>query len=626
MQFRRNQFWLLAILLIALLFTLPCKAQVTIGNQTKPHDFSLLELISGAKRNGGLRLPELTTQQRDGLELDKLTDFDLIEAAKGLTIYNVTDSCVEYWNNTKWVTLCTDISDPPKTVRVTPEDTTVEVINTVTLTATVDPSTVTVQYRWEVLRNGVWTVIPGETASTIDVEVDEVGSTTYKAIAYNNAGSATSNDAVVTGIMPEGTNPNVQMYVGAFWKNNETGERLIQFGVGSAQNNNYGDWTAAVVWYDNQWDTANRDSVVLVNNGTVNFSTTDANAEGHQVTNGSRRISGTVAAGGNISFRIGLNKQYANYDANLHPARYAVVLLTYNNGDKNQKLFIRQGQGDDYVMRPGDSGTGVPAGRPAAVKFRPYNLADLSKATPINWNQAARLISANRGFTDFPTKAGYFFIYNDTEAFAPDIPSGVIGAWNPNRGLKGDGYWTPSDDDACPDGYRHPTDNATPTSAFGTGAVDGSEIRQSLWLNPPTGTNSNTDNSIWGYYADGYFDRKQPVSSLGENSTTLSAVNTNSTEVAYEGRLFYNPTTNASLFFSAGGYREYMEGKLWNAGGRAGYWTSTAQSVTNQEGNAWFLYLYTNTDNNLAGIHYDVEGGATNDSKTSGNLVRCVKE
>lgn len=75
------------------------KAQVTIGAGTPPQDYSILEVVSNGK--GGLRLPQLTTDQRKALDLTVNS-----AEAKGLTIYNSTTGCVEYWNNKKWVSLC----------------------------------------------------------------------------------------------------------------------------------------------------------------------------------------------------------------------------------------------------------------------------------------------------------------------------------------------------------------------------------------------------------------------------------------------------------------------------------------------------------------------------------------
>jgi len=647
MCIKRNQVRILTTLLTVAFFVLPIKAQITMGSQTKPHDFSVLELISSAKRTGGLRLPLLTTTERDSLGLGNLTDSNLIAAAKGLTIYNTTTGCLEFWNTTQWVSLCSDILTPLIDVEVTPPYDTIPVLSSVPLTATVDPSNGTdAHYRWETSENGTtgWTTIDGETASTLNAEAMIVGTTWYRVVAYNSIDSVISKTVPITGTMPSGgLAPNIQLYAGAFWKANETGERLIQFGVGTAQDNNYGDWTAAVVWYDNQWDPNNKtnpDGVVLANSDAFTLPKS-GDAESFQVT-GSQLIKGTVAVGGTISFRIGLNRPFTSYNESNNPARYAVVLLSYNNGSKIQKMFMRQGEGADYVMRPGDSGTGVPTSptiRPKAVKFMPYNVTDPSGSTPTNWGNAISLSPATSKFTNFPTKAGYFFMENDTKCFAPDIPVGILGAWTRNRGTTvPGGYWS-STLESCPTGYRRPSDGANDTGAFGVGSVADSEIRQSLWLNPPSGINSNAENSTWGYYADGYFDRNKLVASLyntvkTSTSTPNSAVNTNSVDVAYEGKLFFNPITNASLFFPAGGFRFDFEGSLYNAGGRARYWTSTSYSLTNQQGNAWFLFLYANTDNTnnmITAMYYDSETSNTdtppgNNSKTSGALMRCVKQ
>ena len=72
-------------------------AQVTIGADVAPQDFSVLELISTDR---GLRLPQLTTAQRNAINTSNAL-------AKGLVIYNLTVNCTEYWNGKKWVSLCT---------------------------------------------------------------------------------------------------------------------------------------------------------------------------------------------------------------------------------------------------------------------------------------------------------------------------------------------------------------------------------------------------------------------------------------------------------------------------------------------------------------------------------------
>ena len=100
MKINNKQTGMAAFILSAVLFAVPLKAQVTIGDQTAPQSFSLLELTT-TKLKGGLRLPLLTTAQRDALNL-------AVNAAeaKGLVIYNTEAKCLQYWNGTKWVSFC----------------------------------------------------------------------------------------------------------------------------------------------------------------------------------------------------------------------------------------------------------------------------------------------------------------------------------------------------------------------------------------------------------------------------------------------------------------------------------------------------------------------------------------
>jgi formylglycine-generating enzyme required for sulfatase activity len=73
-------------------------AQATIGSLNDPQSFSVLELVGGGTR--GFRLPQMTTEQRDALNL---TGND---AARGLQIFNTSTRCVETWNGTKWIQQC----------------------------------------------------------------------------------------------------------------------------------------------------------------------------------------------------------------------------------------------------------------------------------------------------------------------------------------------------------------------------------------------------------------------------------------------------------------------------------------------------------------------------------------
>ena len=65
-------------------------AQVTIGVDKVPENFSVLELASN-QRNG-LRLPQMTTKQRDAMTT---ADFKASTESWGLEIFNTTTHCVE---------------------------------------------------------------------------------------------------------------------------------------------------------------------------------------------------------------------------------------------------------------------------------------------------------------------------------------------------------------------------------------------------------------------------------------------------------------------------------------------------------------------------------------------------
>jgi len=68
--------------------------------------FSALKVISNG--NSGLRLPQMTTTQRD-----VMTDaaFKTNPEARGLMIFNTDNNCLEYWNSTRWISLCTGNAD-----------------------------------------------------------------------------------------------------------------------------------------------------------------------------------------------------------------------------------------------------------------------------------------------------------------------------------------------------------------------------------------------------------------------------------------------------------------------------------------------------------------------------------
>lgn len=89
------------------------RAQAVIGAEaTEPQEFSVLEIISNNTKTGGLRLPQLTTEERETLtntpEFQAAKDVE----ARGLTIYNKETDCIEFWNGEQWISTCAGESCP----------------------------------------------------------------------------------------------------------------------------------------------------------------------------------------------------------------------------------------------------------------------------------------------------------------------------------------------------------------------------------------------------------------------------------------------------------------------------------------------------------------------------------
>lgn len=123
-QKTKNKYYYSLLFFIYYLFmvTTNLTAQVTIGAGTPPKDFSILEMVSN--KTGGMRLPHLTTAERDAIMTtqdfkdeqhrgDKKAQPTAIAPglALGLTIYNTDTNCIDYWDGYKWTSLCLGTAD-----------------------------------------------------------------------------------------------------------------------------------------------------------------------------------------------------------------------------------------------------------------------------------------------------------------------------------------------------------------------------------------------------------------------------------------------------------------------------------------------------------------------------------
>ncbi|MDR2038933.1 MAG: hypothetical protein LBQ60_13505 [Bacteroidales bacterium] len=186
--------------------------------------------------------------------------------------------------------------------------------------------------------------------------------------------------------------------------------------------------------------------------------------------------------------------------------------------------------------------------------------------------------------------------------------------------------------EVSPDGYRRPTDGDTenylnarngpyPNMVINNGSenvnyggqpatrvdyssqISGSEWRVSLFKTPRGGSGTNHynenpytandgdlvsnppvnvtatvitektypdihENWEFGFYADGFFDRR-PI------NRNLLGVSVNNAYAAFRGNLFYHPDNNKSVFFPAPGRRNLEDGTIQYTGGSGYYWSST---------------------------------------------------
>ncbi len=475
------------------------------------------------------------------------------------------------------------------------------------------------------------------------------------------------------GIMGGRPPGNIQLYVGAFWKSHQTGERLIHirrpqeapwsdtyyhgFGVWKATVISGADWIVLDTLRSTDpnigWrvDVTPSPNESLVDNGNdPDFDTK------HAVNSTATTVFGTWLPPGHwgikpghkadtvVYFRIGLRSQYKPTPE--RPARYGAVLISFANVNPlwqttmrystdnadyayQARIWIRQGEDADYLFSNDDPITSTPTytrpitARTVTKRFSPYNLTAeaLDAAVLSQADSGNEQITGNRSkFVDYPSQKGAYFQWsgmtgaNTRVRYAWNPYTTLTATWNANADNR---FWDLLKDtnETCPPGYHRPTDGSTSAAQSAT-AISNSEIRQSLFLEPKTGIGSspgtsNTGNSVWGYIADGFFDRRKIL-----NLETVSSTNRN---IAHTGRLFYNsiPTSNrygASIFFPTGGTRRNTDGLIQNSGKEADYLTSSSSATTT----GIFMHLF-----NGYGVGQHASMWQT--SKATGYPIRCVK-
>ncbi|GHT01085.1 hypothetical protein FACS189421_13620 [Bacteroidia bacterium] len=179
-------------------------AQVTIGGEGEPHDFSVLELISNG--TGGLRLPQLSQVEKETAFGINNSVINNVDESMGLQIFNTSTQCIETWNGNMWLSVCSSdapviISEPQGTIFVTERNGVLDEteIPTLSLVATGGAGGGTIAYQWYECRYGssVWSEIPLATNSTYTPESPAFGSTLYRVKAENLGGAVYSKNIEV---------------------------------------------------------------------------------------------------------------------------------------------------------------------------------------------------------------------------------------------------------------------------------------------------------------------------------------------------------------------------------------------------------------------------------------------
>lgn len=526
---------------------------------------------------------------------------------------------------------------------------------------------------------------PSQGAGYMDILLDEpnvIGSETYEItlVAAENLGGLNSLKKIIrVHVKQEGTrgffianSPDdlwSTPYVGAFFRNDEVGERVIS-------GNRYSywhQWTAEVPDKYKNFIKLSTTPSFDPNIGTNNPDDPEkypVTPNSHKGENGQK-----VVGRGRIYFRVGLyNKQ------TLEQPQYGKVNITYENSVNGQvrtyqtTLYVRQGENPDFLVRSGSSGTNF------GKKFAAFNLtATAFKTNPDITSEWVEFDFNNRykeiDFVDYPSQSGAFFqwgfpVNNASQAYRAYHPTNrnlqnsdwsisswhssrftTYPFWNPSTGNKMADYY-----DISPKDFERPSDG--PNDRIATNSGNNTNIYQSAWrmslFTPFIKGNSSTDtywypydanyktdiynpvildNLIYGNYADGFFDRR-PIQSgemidgmnreAANNTIQYTGVSIHNTLAAFRGVLLFNPDTDASLFFPAAGRRTSVDGSLEFTGQTGYYWSSSvAPGWTKIEngiekgvpfGNIWSMEFNYPTTKPLATIH------------TFGLSIRCVKK
>jgi uncharacterized protein (TIGR02145 family) len=214
---------LVALVLVLLVFLPELRAQMTIGDVTEPKEFSVLELISNTK--AGLRLPQLTAEQRQALEDSDAFKAEMTGKAKGLTIFNITNNCMETWSGKEWISMCGETCEFITNVTISGNKNLFSIGSTMSLSSTIEPANATLPISYQWYKDD--TPIPGATSATYTKNIIAGDNGIYSLKVSNACTTDISSNLKEISLFPEaegsGTMSGKTCFDIAFSNDNENG-------------------------------------------------------------------------------------------------------------------------------------------------------------------------------------------------------------------------------------------------------------------------------------------------------------------------------------------------------------------------------------------------------------------
>jgi uncharacterized protein (TIGR02145 family) len=597
----RKKFSLTAAIIFAAT-TASLTAQVTIGEDKSPENFSVLELISNNTR--GLRLPQLTTSERDNVQASLAFKAEITGKAMGLQIFNTDTKCVETWNGAEWISACAMCGGVPCVPPAVPVFAlNLEICQGSKVSdlpaASIDGNT----YKWYAAATG---------GSPLAANTALVTGTTYYVSQTNSYGYESSrasvNVSIVTGgactavgdvgittfvnVMYDFQHQTLEAYSTSggtattyLWEYNDgTGFKIVpnnpvnsnKYVVYAADVANFAGAHSKEISFRCSLSNPNTSSPKVTDNLNILFINTNNLTGGYGTDeNGVKYLKlnigdgiNTVAGGSTATLQVALTNLGSDEDADDLGDFYQWGRVADGHEHTVWKKGINGINRVDSITPFGSGGTS------AVIDYK-------DGGTTPSYNPTTHQVDAGKYFGKFICSTGSGADNGDYDWYYNGGHDNFL--WGQSTQSANPPYRTPArnGNDPCPNGWKVPSRWQMIDIYSGDASSSSTSPAATTWVG---GVNNNW---VWR-------------GASGTGSTTVG------------GALITN-ANDEILFLPASGYRIYRSGALGSIGSYGYYWSSTYSSMFY----AYNLYFYS-------GIVY--AGNFYNLSKAYGFSVRCVAE